>query len=355
MGVDPEQLDKTLMLALDRPFANGEIGQWARDPYTGYLYNWNENKSYWESVGATTDEKTLYVDGIAGDDGDAGDVSNPLASIQEAINRVPPHVRDKVTIDVQDDGGSELVYDESIVIRNKILEANIEVIGKDVLASPTTGPNTVAPGAHTGDFRSITISPDPGWTPDDLIGYMINFTAGPHVGTTAWVLDNTSDTIIFSVRPWPYEGVYGAADGFEIREITTKIKQDTNLFDYPSIYVNDVSGDNQEFVALYFNKMHVIGDKDLNFSIGFSGISDVIFEECRLDDYIYGGFGKGHGNIAFDQCLLHTTASGSPAGSLFNSSPGWSGSLSVRDTGILGGICTRVYGFQTSEALRSTP
>lgn len=101
---------------------------------------------------ATTADMTLYVDATNGDDSNPGTQSEPLQTIQAAINKIPQIVNHTVTINV-----APGTYNESPTIEGFVGKGIIQLFGGSDLTSAT---NYVITGQlkieNTGCYISIT-------------------------------------------------------------------------------------------------------------------------------------------------------------------------------------------------------
>jgi hypothetical protein len=336
MGLDPKQMRRTDVLDRARPWSAGKDGELRRDPYSGVVYDWSPGAGAWLPYGSTDHDFTLYVDPIGGDDTDVGDVSNPLLTYEEAIARLPKFIRHKVIIDLDDDGGDTYTYDEFLTVADFVMagkDSGVKTVGKDKLIAAIA-----ADAGMTGDKKEWTVTPDPGWTTDEHVGRFILFTAGPRNGTVAWILSNTNDTLILSVRP--FTGTYGPSDAGEIREVTTIIENVTLAasFFLGTIAFKNIIGTedfDRNSEPWVFERVHFKGDDLIQFCLSFHLNCNVLFSECRIDDYVF-SWPSGGGRVQFWNSLGWPTKSVANR-KWFGSTPGNNLTLSVARTGFIGG------------------
>ena len=91
----------------------------------------------------TTSAYTIYVDGSSGNDANDGTSGSKLATIQEAIDRLPDLIAHEVTIDI-----ANTTYSESLILENKTAttaDGNIKFTG-----DTSTPSNVVVDGGGTG-------------------------------------------------------------------------------------------------------------------------------------------------------------------------------------------------------------
>ena len=285
---------RTIVRNYSRPFPPGVIGELIHDAGTGLTYRWSQNDGAWIAYGTTEQDVTLYVDGVNGDDDAAGDVANPLETIMEAIRRLPPEIRHDVVINLLDDSGAPYTYEEAISIQNLTIYAPASVViqGNSEAAVLATGPNTVAADpANTGDWHSLTVVPDPGWTAGDLRGRLVSFSAGPHMGTVCAIVDNTTDTLTFGARATGLLGQYGPNDEFEILDITTLI-QNTVPVGIPTLSVHAVEstdnypGTSTEFSQLEIQQVRILGEIANLWALNIAGPINLKLLNCTVEGLI---------------------------------------------------------------------
>lgn len=342
MGVS-ENLFGTQCIALtyQRPFPQGVPGEILRDFYTGILYRWSATDGTWIPFASTEQPVTLYVDPL-GNDADEGSAAFPLATPQEAVRRLPPEIRHVVLIDINDNAGASFVYGEALVVDQFQIFPNgsIRFLGRTRPAVLLSGPNVVAAApANFGDDRSLTVVPNPGWTPGDLVGRMARFTVGPHTfWDTCAIIANTNDTIYFGANPQGFLGPYGPADGFDILDITTII-QETNPFGMGSLYVQNNSLDNEygnpitgaAASTLVFEDLRFDQDPFIGICALFAGSSQTTFLQCVLHGYLFDVRPTG-GQLSFIQCgIYHFDRQ-------WASTPSNNGTKSFFNTGIVGSM-----------------
>jgi hypothetical protein len=345
----------TIHRTFSRPFPPGVDGEIMRDAYTGISYKWSGADVAWIPFGTTEQTVDFYINPVTGSDTDVGNAANPLATIQEAFDRLPPTVLHRVTIDLADNGAIQL-YDEAVHIKNHFIQDDIDVVGKDRVFTPATGPSSVpAHAANTGDNFQITVN-DPGhvnWTAGDLVGKYALFTAGPRAGAIIYILANTVNSIQFGSHPFPViEGPYGAADAFTIYEITTQIRQNT-LLNTATLVVNNVTGrDTSGESFLSFIKVHLIGDKDQEITGLLTNDVYVKFDRSRIDDAVL-PIQTGMGIIEFVESGMYPGATSVVASTLLSSMPSWNGNVVILDTGVLGTIIFNGWGANKVQILNS--
>lgn len=61
-------------------------------------------------------DETVYLDPIAGNDSGSGTQNDPLATIQEAVDRAPIYLRDQYTIDLATVPQTPVTYDEDVLV-----------------------------------------------------------------------------------------------------------------------------------------------------------------------------------------------------------------------------------------------
>lgn len=61
-------------------------------------------------------EKTVYVDPVSGRDSATGSQNDPLATIQEAVNRAPIYLRHQYTVDLANLADTPVTYDEDVLV-----------------------------------------------------------------------------------------------------------------------------------------------------------------------------------------------------------------------------------------------
>ena len=317
-----------------RPFPPGAEGEVLRDYYTGVLFQWSETDSAWYAVLATEKAFTLYVNGGTGNNANAGDAANPLLTISEAIRRLPPRIRHDVVIDVADNAGAVLLYDERVIIENFTLENNatFRIVGKSRQVAAIA-----ANAASTGTNRTWTIVPNPAWVVNVHVGKYVLFSAGPHAGKVAWILANTADTLTLGYRPLPAEGAYGPTDAGDIREISTQLQRSGAPAVNYSLIVKDVQAMQLVNNGLSVEYMHVMGDATNRYAIGFSGQGSANFTGCRVDDLVYANPHTG-GYYLFESCLAWTCRNIAD-GRWFETTPGSTFRLSFTAGGVIGGVC----------------
>lgn len=315
-----------------RPWGNGIAGELRRDAVTGVVFIWNDTYAYWQPILYTETTIDYYVDPVAGVDTNTG--ANPasaLATIMEAIWRLPPLVTQTVTIHLTGGAaGAPLTYDEALAINNfRFQGGEIVVIGASALAAPPTGPNQAVTTATT--FNSITVL-GAGWTPGVMVGLRVKWTSGVQsaVAPYAFIVDNTADTLFLSATA--VAGVYGVGDGFDVEEITT-ILQNVSLppctLEMYNLFGAILSWGVNSWVT--FQGVHVVGDGATNLAVNLSGSATVEFIASRIDD-IATGAGSGTGLVFLDQCGIFLTANGATT-PWFSSAPDWSGAINALFTG----------------------
>lgn len=299
---------RTIVRTYSRPFPPGVQGELIRDNRTGLTYRWSQSDLAWIAYGTTEQDVTLYVDGILGDDANDGAAATPLLTLGAALLRLPPEIRHNLVIDVQDNAGVALTYEETLVVENFHIYStgSLDIVGKHQIAAPATGPGLVAADpANTGDWRSLTVAPDPGWTVGDLQGRLAIFTAGPRTGEYCIILNNTSDTIYFGARADAALGQYGPNDGLEIHDITTLI-QNTDGTGVATLSIHDVKAlEGLTGSRLGIQYIKVLGEIANSLALELAGPVNVFLQGSTIEGLI---FSDGHcgGNFTLDRSgLIH--------------------------------------------------
>jgi hypothetical protein len=145
---------------------------------------------------------TLYVDSTLGNDNAAGTVSQPLATVQAALNLIPKVILHPVKIVVAAGNYAGFYvqgfrFDNSA---NPTLGAFLSISGTLAAATVATGTTSgTATGGTAGTGSSSTFGTlvDSGqtWTSSDLRGKFVKITGGTGVGQIFPIHDNTSTTI----------------------------------------------------------------------------------------------------------------------------------------------------------------
>lgn len=308
--------------------------EFRRDPVTGTPYVWNVTSGRWEPAGPNDIPFTLYVNGVTGNDAAAGDAANPVRTIQEAVRRLPKRVLHNAVVDIADNGGAVLLYDEQLLVEDIVTEgiATLRFVGKNVARIALA-----ASPANAGTYRTWTINPSPGWVPNSLVGMFVLFTAGPHTGLTAWILGNTANTLTLGYYPWPWEGAYGPADAGEIREVTTQIQQQSLPWTPPTLTIKNLSSPNMSRGRkIEFYSLHILSDLNYRSAIESSGRNFVRFNRCRIDDYFSLDYGSS-GFLDFQECMAWTCRT-AVRGRWFSNYPGTDTSVIFVSGGIIGGF-----------------
>jgi len=329
---------------LARPWGNGVPGELRRDAVTGVIFIWNDTYAYWQAILCTETAIDYHIDPVAGDDTDTGaDPAHALATIMEAIWRLPPLISDTVTIYLTGGvAGAPLTYDEALEISNLRFQGAGEllVVGASALASLPTGPNQATTTA--GTFNAITVM-GAGWTPGAMVGLRVYWTSGAQAAAApyAFIVDNTADTLFLSATS--VLGAYGVGDTFDIEEITTilqNVSAPPCTLELYNLFGAVLSWGMNAWVT--FQDVHVVGDGMVNLAVNLGGTVAVEFLASRIDDIVAGA---GTGSMVLDQCGIFLTANGVTT-PWFSSAPDWSGSINALFTG---GILTLL---QESSAYR---
>jgi len=343
------------MVLAGMPWQDGDI---VTDSYSLISYAYEAAGARWVPYGSTRAPVVLYIDGVNGNDGGDGSVLDPVLTIGEAISRIPPEIRHDVTLDIQDNAGAVFTYDEALVLANKAFYpgARLRFLGKTQLAAPATGPNAIAASVlNNGDWRSFQAVPNPGWTPGDLVGRVVRFTAGPHSGVNTVVLANTVDTLILATRPTGTQGPYGSPlDAFEIRDHTTVVENLTAVLFNPTLTLG-----NLKLIASYFDPvsfepsyvrfedLRFNGDSFLDFTVVSNGMDYTEFLRNTISGYVSWTSGATGGAFRFSFSGLFTN--GTP---YFIAAPGTGGHVAFASSGMVGSarICNRYDGASYSIA-----
>lgn len=288
---------------IPRPWGAGVSQELRADPVTGTVYLWNVTLNRWVSVSPNDIAFTLYVNGITGNDAAAGDIANPVKTVMEAVHRLPQRIVHDVVIDIADNAGAVLLYDEQVIIEDIAVEGDATFLfqGKSVARVAIA-----AAPANSGTYRTWTISPSPGWVANAYVGMCVEFTAGDHAGVTAWILGNTADTLTLGYYPWPWENAYGPTDAGEIREVTTQIRYQTAPAGPYTMCLRNLSSSLPTSGRRFkFDLIHLRGDSVNDFTVNAAGQNTIQFTRCRIDDYFGLDVGSG-GFLSFSECLAWT-------------------------------------------------
>jgi hypothetical protein len=336
-----------LIETVPRPWGVGYDGELRRDDVTKTVYKWDGTSSSWVPIDANEGPSTIYVNQNGNDANPGGDAANPVQTIGEAFSRVPPEVRHRITIDLDDQGGVITTYDEALEFKYKNLYENVDVIGKNRLAFiPSGNPNQVpANPLNTGDFFQITISGGV-YNNGELVGMYALFTAGPHTGQVAFILANVQvaggHQITFGYHPFPIiEGPYGPNDAFDIREITTIVEDTSGGNNFGTV---DITGVNGSTIApngiprrLEFSSVRLAGGGGGGtVALAISGNGYVQFEDSRVDGAWTTFDIAGSGKIVFQDSMHYLSRYNPNQGT--RSTPSWRGTVQYSTSGVLGGL-----------------
>jgi hypothetical protein len=168
-------------------------------------------------VKKTTEAITLYVR-TTGDDNNDGDViTAPLATIQEAVNRIPKFVLHDVTIDLGEGSFT------GAVVKNIIVSGSAKFLIKGILGAVTPATGTASGTATAGTTLQLTDSGQT-WTANNLRGKLLKVD-----NAYRFIRQNTAD-VIDVVGPFS-ESVDGK--DYEIVESKTTI---TSSGEYGALY-----------------------------------------------------------------------------------------------------------------------
>jgi hypothetical protein len=187
----------------------------------------------WQAFGTTEQDYTLTVDQAIGDDDNIGDSGNPLKTIDEAIRRVPPHIRHNVEVHVLS-GTYDWLY-----LSGKHVETPgfLYIHGDSQLAAGLTGLNT---GTATGGTTTKLIDSGAGWAVDELVGKSWEITAGTHTWYSGRIMENDATSFTINGK---LPTAFDATDVYQITESTVTIKEPTDTYNYPyPLTVQDCSG-----------------------------------------------------------------------------------------------------------------
>jgi len=353
MVLDPRQTRRTDVLDSVRPWASGFPGELRRDPYTGNIYS-SADTNRWLPVWTTDKDVILHVNPSIGDDANDGDVGSPLETIQEALDRIPPTVCHFVIIDLQDNGGIQ-TFDEQVFVRDFQIQAGgIKILGKTQIATLAQGSTTVTPNAgNTGTNKFLTITPSPNWLANDLVGRFFEITTGTHAGSFVSIIGNTADTLELGSVPFTFYGSYDNTDGGDILDISTIIKQASQLYVIPTMEISNImlSEDISVDSGLVFERVHIAGDNDVRASVFMHGNVSVEFNESRIDDYMSATTGVLQ--MTMRDSLIWATKDNPYQAELFSSTSSFDGGVAFLFCGFIGGILVSEWGSPQVQIIQS--
>lgn len=172
----------------------------------GWLQLNQANDGWTGLASSTTAPMDIYV-ATTGSDTASGKVGAPLATVTEALNRVPLHVRHEVTIHV-----AAGTYSGAVVVPSFVLQSNVVISGADMVA--TTPGAGIASGTFDASFGSppyphrFTVA-GAGWTAGALIGgWFVEIMGGPLLGNLYPIVYNDTAMLILA---FPQDGTHDLA------------------------------------------------------------------------------------------------------------------------------------------------
>jgi len=261
--------------------------------------------------------RTIYVNHTSGNDGYAGTISEPVGTIQEAVNRFKPldrgvqawDLNDDRTIIVQDPGGTS-TFDEEIVIPPHAGEGALVIKAEyhaefSGLVESGSPPFSAISGFEVRQRLSFTTSP---LTPSTLgDGYIIipdaNLLGEPY--SFSWdylpIVDNAAGTCdVVAIDPGIWTA-YSHGNGTEVsivRPIVTW-RPPSNSFFYPNSCIRNMGGSLIVEGFVFENS----SSSSTNYIISNTGYAG---------DILYGG------KVHIRGCIVNNNGSGAGFQTLFN-------------------------------------
>jgi hypothetical protein len=205
---------------LSTNFADNNTGAITPQIYRDYMTNVMDSYDIWSAA-----DTTYYVRATGDDANDGLSAGNALATIQEAVNRLPRVVRHALTIDIGEGDFDGAAFEGFRVTASSTAEGRLRVLG--ALGAPTGVGTPLTGTADSGSTTTLGLS-TAAWTVNALKGMLV--LSNSEYRTIA---SNTADTITF-------QGEFSAttdAKAFSIVESKTNIDTIETFASSACIYV----------------------------------------------------------------------------------------------------------------------
>lgn len=234
-----------------------------------------------QTATTTVGRLDLWVDDDTGSDENPGTEQLPLATLTEAVSRVPDHVKSPVVIHLLPHTGAGYAW---APILGKVMSDNLWIVGEGFTELLTTQTATAGTGSNA------VVDPTGGFTIDVYVGKTIEILSGAAAGTRRLIKSNTADTFVPSspFSPAPADG-----DSYRVVEPSVYVTLDSSLPNtvlaenclgsviLPNI-PDDGLRDGSSYIGLVnfrFNLTNIGGSYDLhlnNATIAMFGVESVV-------------------------------------------------------------------------------
>lgn len=230
---------------------------------------------------------TLWVDKAIGNDANPGTISSvPLATISEAIRRIPLNIAHTVLINIK--AGN---YAENLVMNfNFVGTGTLSFVGQDWTAfTPTTG---IASGTFDASFGTPTIPntaavTGAGWTTNNLRGVFAKITSGANSGSYYPIGNNAAATADFG---FPADRT--TSNGRDLRSKTFELYTPAVIITPPSTTPATSAG---IFISGSYPSV---------------GVVQILFQNIKFDfNTIFTGVIMASSHVRFTQCLCVNNSS----------------------------------------------
>lgn len=215
------------------------------------------------------DDLDLYIDGGAAGNDLTGDGSSgaPYKTFTRAFQVLGNKQIDHV-VKIRPKAGDYTEHPENVYL--DIRPGGSVVVDASGEPYPVvSGPHTIGTVAGVGpqnpfgnyEATDLTVTPDPGWTPDEFYGKFIRFTSGNYTNRVMNVWKNNGDTIRIMMDFFTFQ----VGDTFEIVDCPVKVE-----VDHPIRFINVVGA---ELQISYFTPQFVVAGVEFQIDSGTTDFS----------------------------------------------------------------------------------
>jgi len=239
-----------------------------------------------EWIKSTTQDLTLYVRSDGSDSNDGLTTGTALATVQEAIDRIPKFIRHNVIIDIGEGTFSAFYLSGFFATESKVLTV------KGTLGTPTLTTGTTSGTATGGDTLTL-IDSGQSWTADELKGMLLEVDGEKH-----YIKSNTSTQIdmvgafgastsgksyIIKEHKTTINGSYTAGTLTVVAGIGSSKGDSSSSFLFQDLFLN-CSSAKAGFMGAYSSGASVLRVKIDSSNVSYAIAMDKIYTGFNIDD-----------------------------------------------------------------------